>query len=530
MAVKLKDYVDDDLIATTLLMSGMSSDDLQKALQRTNGNIRAVLDNMSASNDSGTLKRFGLVKGYLDNLGTDHLEKLLSEGAGLDKNDVQTAVYWAQEEAGGKATPTLDRVLFHMGGATGRTQTQGAIDFAAKIRPGLQALGRGDSGLMTTRTQYRTGTKPPGPAPAPGGPPPAAPAPGGQGTPAAGSFGQPGFPGVSPYIYRSDIKPAPGTTKAPATGTSKATQGGGPGGGGPGAPVKGLPANATDDQVRKYFQENYGAEGWMLQVPDMLDIMKQVAHNPSGWSDSAIVSAVQKTGWWQQNGQNVADYLTQKDRDPVGFKEAQKHYATQIQNKTYQYGLGLSDQRIQEIADQAHKWGWKDEDINEALSHEFHFQNSQASVLGDKLKTDAKSYMADVDPATIERWGQQIIANPNAQNSWLEFLKEQAKSKFPSFATRLDAGETMKAIADPYAKIAGKYLEMDPEQVDFGDPKWMSALDQVDDKGNHTNMSYADWTRKIKTDAQYRYDFTDNAKQAATAFSTDILKRFGKIA
>lgn len=337
----------------------------------------------------------------------------------------------------------------------------------------------------------------------------------------------------------SQIISAPPATQTTATAPSKATKKptttptttGTPGApGGPGAQDKGLPANASPDQVTDYFRKNYGAEAWMLNIPDFAGLVKDIATSPGGWTDSSVMSAVMQKDWWKQNGQTVADYLEKKERDPVGFKEGLKAWGTQIRNKAATYGIAISDERINQMADNAYKWGWKDDDLNQAVAAEFHYQNNQPTVLGDKLKTDAKNYLVPVSDDVMQQWGQRLIANPNEQGNWQEFLKSQAKSMFPSFGARLDAGETMQQIADPYAQLAGKWLEMDPKNVDFTDPKWMTALDQVDQKGNHSNMSLSDWTQKIKSDPQYRYDYTDNAKQAATGFATDILKKFGRIA
>lgn len=293
---------------------------------------------------------------------------------------------------------------------------------------------------------------------------------------------------------------------------------------------KALDPHATDAQVEQYFRDNYGADLWMVNVPDFKDIMRQVATNPSGWSLSAITSAVQKTPWWQANGQHVADYLTLKG-STTDFNKAIKSQTDTINGVLTTYGMTLPPEKVAELADEAQKWGWTPTDINQHVSQEFHFQNSQPTAFTDKLKQDARKYLVPVDDATIQQWGQRIIADPNEENNYNEMLKNSAKSMFPTFAPRLDT-ESMLDIAKPYANTAATLLEKDPNEIldNITDPKWMAALDQVDPKtGVHTSMSYSDWSRKLKDDSVYRYDYTEQAKQAATGQATDLLKRFGAI-
>jgi hypothetical protein len=368
--------------------------------------------------------------------------------------------------------------------------------------------------------------QPPPPAPGSAGekaaPVQAVPAPGGP------EFA-PNTPGIAPYIYRGDIKLPPGQQPKP---TSKP-----PGPGGGGGPTtdasgrvvdKALGKNASDADIEAYFRRNYGAEAWMLNIPDFKDIIRQVATNPSGWSVSSVVSAVQAKPWWQQNGQSVADYLKDKaNLSGPDFEQKLGGHVASIKGELNKYGIALSDERITQIATEAYKWGWKPEQINKAVADEFDYVEGQHTVFVDKLKTEAKDFLVPMSEGTIDLWGKKLIADPTQEGNWKEFLKEQAKGMFPAFASRLDTGETMSMISKPYAAAAANLLEMDEKDIDFTDPKWMTALDTVDDKGVHKSMAPADWIKKIKTDSVYRYDYTEQAKESAVGLATDLMKKFG---
>lgn len=293
---------------------------------------------------------------------------------------------------------------------------------------------------------------------------------------------------------------------------------------------KGLPANAGPAEIEAYFRRNYGAEAWMINIPDFKDIVKQVATNPGGWSLSSVTSAIQVTPWWQANGQNVADYLKDKaNMSPADFQQKLGTHTATIKSEMAKYGITLTDERLLQLGTEAYKWNWDPTQIAKSVADEFDYHEGQHSTFIDKLQNEAKQYLTPLSAGTINSWGDRLIMDPNEQGNWTEFLKNQAKSMFPSFADRLDT-ETMADIADPYAKIAAQTLEMDSNDVNFQDPKWLAALDQVDAKGVHTSMSYADWNRKLKTDETYRYDYTEGAKQNAMGMATGLLRRFGAIA
>lgn len=358
-----------------------------------------------------------------------------------------------------------------------------------------------------------------------------------QGAPAAPSL---------PGDVRATEAPPPAATQQTATQQSKTTKKTLPGGGTPGAGTttvlpttnkagtvvdKALPANASDAQIEDYFRKNYGAEAWMLNIPDFKKILRDVATNPAGWSPESIVSATQQTPWWQANGKNVAEYLKAEANDPIGQKQRIHDKSLHIENLAKGFGMILSPEKILELATNQEKWGWSDQTLNENLAQQWDWQQGQHNVLSDKMMQDAKGFLVPIDEATVDAWGKRLIAGGDAEaGNWREFLKEQAKSMFPAFASRLDGGEDMTAISKPYRDLASKWLEIDENDVDFTNPKWMGALDQVDDKGNHTSMSYADWTKKIMNDPVYRYDYTKNAKESAAGMATGILQKFGVMA
>lgn len=350
-----------------------------------------------------------------------------------------------------------------------------------------------------------------GPAPAPGTP-----------TGAAGSTAQPA-PTPGPVTPGAG---SPGQPAAPGKGTGPAAPGGGAGAP---PPADLTPKNDTD--AIALLKKEYGKDAWVLDVPEVQRIVLDALKNPSGVSQGIIDSAIMKTTWWQQNGKNVADFIQAKNTDAVGLNTKIAGKANTVLSRASAAGIELPYDKAVSIATDWQKWGWDDTQLAGAISSEFHYQAGQHDLTTDSLQNVAHQYLTPISDGTIQAWGQKLIAGTDNIENFKEFMKNQARSMFPGAAPRLDAGETMQDIAKPYAALAGQYLEIDPNSVDFMDPKWMAALDQADPKtGVKTTMSPNEWIQKIRTDSTYGYNNTKQAKDAATGFAMDIMKKFGATA
>ena len=284
----------------------------------------------------------------------------------------------------------------------------------------------------------------------------------------------------------------------------------------------------TDAELEKELRKTFGKNVWVLNIPEIKEIVFREMRNPSGVTQDVIDSAIQATPWWQQNGQKVADFLQAQATDPETQRNQIESKTTTVRNKAAQYGISLSDEQILAIATDWQKWGWDDNLLNQAIAAEFDTVEGESTGFIDALRADARNWLVPLSEGTIDTWGRRLITGGEAEkNNWNNFLKQQAISMWPGLADRLNNGETTMQIATPYANLAAQYLEMDVGEIDFMKPQWMAALDTVDEKGVHKSLSPTEWVRKIKTDSVYRYDYTEQAKKQATGMATDLLKKFG---
>ena len=153
------------------------------------------------------------------------------------------------------------------------------------------------------------------------------------------------------------------------------------------------------------------------------------------------------------------------------------------------------------------------------------------TVVVDQLKARAYEYAIPLSDSVMLKWSQDIATGMADMNTYESYLREQAKSLFPSLSNAIDRGITVNQYVQPYAQVAVQELGINPQEIDWRDPKWNMAIQRTDPKtGTSTAMSLADWTREIRTNDVFGYDKTPKAQEQATMLSQALLQRFGSAA
>lgn len=101
-------------------------------------------------------------------------------------------------------------------------------------------------------------------------------------------------------------------------------------------------------------------------------------------------------------------------------------------------------------------------------------------------------------------------------------IREMSKSFYSNLAPQIDAGVTVKDIAKQFAAQKAKVLELNDESIDMFDN---DIQDAVRNNGKPGVMSMTEYQIKLRNDP--RWAKTQNAREEAANYATDILKSFG---
>lgn len=135
------------------------------------------------------------------------------------------------------------------------------------------------------------------------------------------------------------------------------------------------------------------------------------------------------------------------------------------------------------------------------------------------------AYFNQLDDATVE----MVLTGGMTSEDVQRQQRELAKSKYGHLSNLIDQGLSMDAITKSYQDEAARLLEVDPNSIAMGDAKYQTAYDFVDESGQKRLMTTGEWVRKLRTDSQYGWDKTENAKQEARQLASSIVQSFGRV-
>lgn len=288
-------------------------------------------------------------------------------------------------------------------------------------------------------------------------------------------------------------------------------------------------AAMSNADILAYARANYGYLAAFLSMPEVGPILLKAAKG--GWDSNRLLGALAPTKWWKTTTASARTFDAEAKLDPATNNRKIANAMATISSQATQSGLNLSTATLRQIAHDSLRLGWTNEQTQQALGHQFHYNAkaaTQAPVV-DQIKQLAAQYLVPISDANMQKWGQQLIGGEiDAQN--LEgYLKAQAKSLFPSLAPAIDSGVTVRQYVSPYAQLAVQNGVAAGEQdVNWMDPKWQKALFQVDPKtGVRTAMSLSDWQTTIRTDPAFGYDKTAQAKQTSADLASQLSQLAG---
>lgn len=529
----LPKYANADLVMTALLMGGLDPTMAQTIFQRNNGDPSAIMDDVSNAQDDHTRQLASLALGYIDNPGTGHLTTLLKFG-GVDENTIAQAISNVQGPNPNQKAPTpqVQAVL------AGINQLGGG-DILGKVNTGLQQVGVGQSALTTTREQYLFPAQNP-PAPQPG-PAPAPGAPGGQGTLATGqpataanvAGGIPAAPYAKPgqydYSDKITLPAAPvvgGAQKTPGAG---AATGGGGGGGTQNLPPP--PPPTTPQQLTDYINQNAGAFGWFQDIPEVANIINTIAGQKGTLADKLgeFDQQITQTQWWKNTSATARSSHAQMLSDPGTWAAAVSQQATVIGQLAKQEGINIDPDRLNSIAQTAETYQWSPEQIKGAIASEYQYNpNAPAGDTANFVKATASKYLMNLSNPAIQQWTQSIMNGNATQDTFTQYLQNQAKLQMPWMSAQIDAGIDPTTYLDHTKQSVANTLDMNPDDIDWTNSKWSSLIASRDPKtGQMTPNTQDQITQTVMNDPKYGWDQTTGAVQAAASMGSTILKSFG---
>lgn len=344
-----------------------------------------------------------------------------------------------------------------------------------------------------------------------------------------------------------------GATGGKATGGSNAGTGGTAGTGGGTTIPKGRKTPYTIDEIYSLVAQNYGPIDLIFKSnPELKELLlksigkDQIPGTGDDYTADQFTKMLENTSWFKSNASAIRQrgfYKRQYDE----LRKTTDDLASL--DRTSEYGRGLTATK-QRVADAAKTAGISlDADTLDLVSRDIYdlgYENTPAIIqqqirarlryapgqalggaAGEQLralKATAAANGLDLDKnfgTQLQTWLQNINQGESVE-TYKQIIRGAAKLGLPDkVGSLLDLGVDLDTVYQPYKNIMYQVLEVNPESITVNDATLRKAI------GPDKEMSLYEWQDFLKKDPRWQY--TNNAREAAYDAARTVLKDFGMI-
>jgi hypothetical protein len=283
---------------------------------------------------------------------------------------------------------------------------------------------------------------------------------------------------------------------------------------------------ATAEQIATQFP----AFAHLVQIPEIKELLDRATAETEPWAADRFTLELQKTNWFRSNPESVRKTTALSLSDPAEYAKQRNEVVFRVQQIAGREGLTLSLSQIMFAAEAALRAGLDDEQIASNLIRSATSGDGSTGAL-DAVAGQVKQIAADYALPVADQMAFEVARKVRGQGLTIDGAKQHfanlAKASYQHLAPQIDAGFTVRDIAEPYLQTAGQLLEMSPDSMVLSDPRWSRALNERTSDGKTQLMSLGDWQKTLMSDAQYGWDRTSNAKATAYDIRDKLAETLG---
>lgn len=295
-------------------------------------------------------------------------------------------------------------------------------------------------------------------------------------------------------------------------------------------PYTGLEPTVTDDP----FSEIYGY--WWAIVNEEPELMKLIEKaKTEKWGALEFQYELEQTTWWKTHSSYARQFDVEMARDPATAQARIDTVAERIRQLALDRNLRLSSESLNEIARNAVRFGWSEQQTlnilgTEALKSETGVTALRYGFYGNKINEIAADYGVTISDTEFSQLVNKFAVGKENEESLTASFQTKATALFPAIADRLMAGETFADIVDPYITRASNILQQDFAATDFAqNDNLAQAVTYMGEDGKQRPMTYTEWGNYLRSNRDFGYEYTDEAVGRAYQVANRIADLFGAI-
>lgn len=274
---------------------------------------------------------------------------------------------------------------------------------------------------------------------------------------------------------------------------------------------------------------SYGwAYGFLNSIPEVKGLFEQAVDG--SWTQDKFQAELRDSDWWQENSQTRREAQVTKNTDPATWQASVQAQILSIRQLAAEVGAAIPDSKVKKMAEQSIELGLDENGLKNILGQYVTFTEKgtltgQAGMHEYTMKQYAHSQGVQLDKQAIKNQAQLVIRGLATTQDYESQVREQAKSMFPGYADRLDAGMSMREVASPYVQEMASAFGIPDSSIDIMDPLIKTALNGLNKDGQPTGLSLTDFQTQLRNDN--RWNKTGKAQEQVMNAGLSVLRDMG---
>lgn len=292
------------------------------------------------------------------------------------------------------------------------------------------------------------------------------------------------------------------------------------------------PSPLSVDEIEQEVREQYPEYAWLLNDPEVRDILLEAADPQRGLDDATFTSRIRNTKWYQTSTPAMRQWETLLSQDPAKAKRQQEIRVQDLTRRAREMGIQMTRGDVEQMAERSLRYGWTNTEIMDAFAEQM-AGDAPAGVVRttmSDLRRLAGMYMVNASDSELVKWAQEITLGRRTLDEYTAGLQDLAKAKFngnSQLVSMIDQGMSPDAFfADHKSMIAGEW-GLSPTQVDLRDERWQGVLQTKGDDGVIRPMSLEEARRYARS--QDGWDKTERGRAAVSEAALGLLTMFGEV-
>lgn len=279
---------------------------------------------------------------------------------------------------------------------------------------------------------------------------------------------------------------------------------------------------------------SYGfALAFLNSDKELKQLFNQAVKNT--WTPQMFVARLRGTKWFEKHSASVRNAIMQETADPATYEaNVDQMFATVRDTYGAMFGeAGMSQKQLRSWAETGHRMGWSEAELVDRMADSMNFRKllrrkqlgGSAAELSGQLDSMLRNYGIKLGDQWKANQIDKVMSGNDTAAGIQQRVKEMAMREYKAFADRIEAGETVSDIAEPYMQKMADLLEMNPHDVNLQNELIQRAMKQQTPEGQPAAMDLWAFEKEVRKDNRWQY--TKNARKEVGDVTSELLRSFG---